>query len=158
MKVIKGDLTLTKDTVFEESIKVEGHIKGKDNERFNLRVAGNINAWDIDAGDIDAVNINAGNINARDIDAVNIDAGDIDAGDIDAVNINAGDIDAGDIDAVNINAVNINAVNINAGDIDAGDIDAWDIIVNKHTRKSKTAKVTARIYITNKSDLERKEW
>ena len=60
MKIIKKDLVLTKDTTFTESIKVEGNISG----RFNLKVEGNIVAW----------NINAWNIVAKDIDAVDIDA------------------------------------------------------------------------------------
>jgi len=45
MKIIKGDLILTKDTTFSESIKVKGDIKGY----YNLKVAGNIDAWNIDA-------------------------------------------------------------------------------------------------------------
>lgn len=53
MKIIKGDLILTEDTNFKESIKVEGNIKGD----YNLNVIGNIdarniNAWDIKAKDI----------------------------------------------------------------------------------------------------------
>ena len=63
MKIIKGDLILTKDTTFSESIKVKGDIKGY----YNLKVAGNIDAWDINAMDIDARNINAWNIDAMDI-------------------------------------------------------------------------------------------
>lgn len=39
-KKIKGDLILTKDTSFDESIEVEGNIKGY----YNLKVEGNINA------------------------------------------------------------------------------------------------------------------
>ena len=73
MKIIKGDLILTKDTTFSESIKVKGDIKGY----YNLKVAGNIDAWDINAMDIDARNIDA-----RNIDAWNIDAWDINAMDI----------------------------------------------------------------------------
>ena len=44
----------------------------------------------------------AGDINAGDINAMNIDAGDIDAGDINAMNIDAGDINARDINAGDI--------------------------------------------------------
>ena len=83
MKIIKGDLILTKDTTFSESIKVKGDIKGY----YNLKVAGNIDAWNIDAGNIDAWNINAMDIDARNIDARNIDAGNIDAWDINAMDI-----------------------------------------------------------------------
>ena len=70
MKVIKGDLVLEKDTVFDEDIKVEGDIVCK-NGRWN------INAWNITAGDITAENITAGDINAWNIDARNIRAWDI---------------------------------------------------------------------------------
>jgi len=129
MKIIKGDLILKKDTTFNESIKVEGDIKGW----FNLRVKGDIYAGDIDARNIDAWDIYAGDIDARNIDAWDIDARNIDAWDIDARNIDAGDIDAWDIDARNI---------------DAGDIDA---------RNTKDAKTICRVYIKNKSKLERKE-
>ena len=108
MKTIKGDLILTEDTTFDESIKVEGNIRGY----FNLKVA-------------------------RDIVARNIDAMDIVAR-----NIDAWDIDAWDIDAWDINARNI---------------DAWDIICEKRIKKSKTAKTICRVFITNKSELKRKE-
>ena len=73
MKTIKGDLILTEDTTFDESIKVEGDIKGY----YNLKVVGNIDARNIYARNINAWNINAGDINAGDIDARNIDALDI---------------------------------------------------------------------------------
>ena len=138
MKIIKGDLILTKDTTFSESIKVKGDIKGY----YNLKVAGNIDAWDINAMDIDARNINAWNIDAGNINARNIDAWNIDAGNIDAWNINAGDIDARNIDARNINAGNINAL---------------DIICEKRIKKLKTSKTVCRIYVKNKYSLARKE-
>ena len=133
MKIIKGNLILTKDTTFSESIKVEGDIKGY----YNLKVAGNINARNIDAGNIDA-----GNIDAR-----NIDAGNIDAGNIDAWNINARNIDAGNIDAGNIDAWNINARNI----------DARDIVCEKRIKKLKTSKTICRVYVKNKYSLVRQE-
>ena len=95
-KIIKGDLILTKDTVFEESIEVQSNIICK-SERFSLKVRGdinarNINALNIKAEDINALNINAWNINAEGIKAEGINAGNINAGDINAWNINAEDI------------------------------------------------------------------
>ena len=68
MKIIKGDLILTKDTTFSESIKVEGDIKGY----YNLKVKGSIDALDIDARNIDARNIDAWNIDAGNINALDI--------------------------------------------------------------------------------------
>ena len=73
MKTIKGDLILTEDTTFDESIKVEGNIKGY----FDLKVIGNI-----DCRNIDCWNINCGNIDCKDIDCGNIDAWNINAGNI----------------------------------------------------------------------------
>lgn len=83
VKVIEGDLILTENTEFSEGIKVKGDIKGKDYKRFNLKVAGDINAWDIDA---------------------------------------------------------------------------WEIIIEKRIKKTESSKTRARIFIENKSKMERKEW
>jgi hypothetical protein len=127
-KTIEGDLIITEDTTFKESIIVTGNIKG----RYNLNVIG-----DIDAGDINACNINARNINAWDINAW----------DINACNINACDIDAWDI----------NASDIDAWDINASDINARDIICEKRIRKSDDVKTISRVFILNKSSLEKKE-
>ena len=63
MKSIKGDLILKKDTIFKESITVEGNIKG----RFDLKVEGNIDCLDIDCGNIDCWDINCRNIDCLDI-------------------------------------------------------------------------------------------
>lgn len=82
MKIIKGDLVLEEDTFFGESIKVSGNIRGKNGERFNLRVVGNIDAGDIKAWNIDARDIDAGDMKVWNIDAENIYARDIEAGDI----------------------------------------------------------------------------
>ena len=133
MTNIKKDLILTEDTTFNESITVEGDIKGY----FNLKVVGNINAKNIDAWSIKAKNI--------------------DAWDIDAWNIDAWNIKAKNIDAWNIDAWDIKAKNIDAWNIDAWDIDAWDIICEKRIKKSNKAKTFSRIFIQNKSKLERKE-
>ena len=92
VKLIKGDLVLTKDTVFKTSITVEGNIVCK-NGWFNLTVRGDINAWDIDAW-----NINARNINAQ------------------------------------------------------------DIICESRKKKSPKARTFARLFVTDRSKLERKEW
>jgi len=143
MKTFKGNLVLKKDTVFEESITVKGHITCKDGKRFSLRVA----------GDIDAGNIDAGNIVARDIDAWDIDAGNIVARDIDAWDIDAWDITARDIDAWDIDAWDITA-----RDIDAWDITARDIICESRKNKTSGATTIAHIFIQEKSKLKRKEW
>jgi len=89
MKIIKGDLILKEDTIFNESIKVEGSIKGY----FNLNVCGNIVCSNIDCRDIDCGNIDCGNIDCRNIDCGNIDCRNIDCRDIDCRNIDCLNID-----------------------------------------------------------------
>jgi hypothetical protein len=131
------ELVLTKDTVFEESIEVEGSIRCAGNNKFSLKVAGNIHAWNINAGNIDAGNIHAWNISAGNIDAWNISAWDIKAWDIKAWDINAGDI--------------------NARNIDAWDIKAWDIICESRKKKTKESRTIARVFVQGRSKLERKE-
>ena len=73
-------------------------------------------------------------------------------------NINAWDINARNINARNINAWDINAWDINAWDINARNIDAQDIICETRKKKSVQAKTKARIYIKNRSKIERKEY
>ena len=51
-------LVLTKDTVFDESIEVDGNITCEGG-RWSLKVIGNIVALDIVTGNIDAENIDA---------------------------------------------------------------------------------------------------
>ena len=43
-------------------------------------------------------------------------------------------------------------------DIDAGNIDAGNIVCETRKKKSESAKTKARIYIKNKSQIERKEY
>ncbi len=92
VKVIKGDLILEKDTIFNESIEVKGNIVCKNNDLFNLTVYGNIKAENISARDISAGDISAWDISARDISARDISAGDISAWDISAEDISANNI------------------------------------------------------------------
>ena len=145
-KIIEGNLILDDDTVFDESLEVHGSIIGKNGNRYNLTVNGNISArdmstWDITAGnitarditakDIIAKNITAEDISAWDISAKGISANDITAEDIEALNIDTGNIKAIDIYAWNITALNIKALNINAWNISARNIDASFILCEK---------------------------
>ncbi|MGA2130663.1 MAG: hypothetical protein ABSG05_03580 [Candidatus Pacearchaeota archaeon] len=119
--IVNGDLILTEDFKISKHLIVHGDVEGKDGERFNINArnidAGNINAWNIDARNIDARNINAWNIDAR----------------------------------------NINALDINAWNIDAWNIDARNIICETRVKKDKKCKTIARIYIKNRSKIKRKE-
>ena len=125
-KIIEGNLILDDDTVFDESLEVHGSIIGKNGNRYNLTVNGNISARDMSTWDITARNITARNITADDITA-----DDITAEDIEALNIDTGNIKAIDIYAWNITALNIEALNINAWNISARNIDASFILCEK---------------------------
>ena len=140
--VIHGNLVLEKNTTFDNSIRVEGDIVGKDDKRYNLVVNGSINVWNINAWHINANgNIRAtGNINATNIITCgNIRTdGDIKASNISARNVVAWNIKVWDIDASRIHTLNLNAHNINVieniiatyGNIHAsGNINARDIEV-----------------------------
>jgi hypothetical protein len=104
MKTIKGNLILEKDTVFDESIVVEGSIQGKDGMRYDLKVKG-----DIDCHNIDCRNIDCNNINCNDINCYDIDAYYIVCRNIDCINIDCIDIDCYNIDCDNINCDDISA-------------------------------------------------
>jgi len=88
-KTINRNWIMEKDEVIDDDLIVKGSISGKDGQRFNLRVNGDINARNINVRNINARDINARNINARDINARDINARDITAGNIDAWDINA---------------------------------------------------------------------
>ena len=81
--VIHGNLVLKENTIFGNSIHVEGNIVGENGMKYDLKVNGNL---DVD-GSIRARNLDvSGNINARVIDA----QGDIDAlGSVNTMIINA---------------------------------------------------------------------
>ena len=107
---------------------------------FDVDVKSNIKAKNINAWDINALDIEAGNIKAMDINAGDIIAGDIKAWDIKAGDINAGDIKAWDINALDIEAGNIKARDINAGDIKAGDINFYGVCYAYKNIKCKSIK------------------
>ena len=89
---IEGNLTLTKDTVFDEDLVVRGNIICEGG-KFDLTVKGNINCFDI----------NSHNIDCHDINCCNIDCLNIDCHDINCYNINCHDINCFDIDCAGIN-------------------------------------------------------
>ena len=130
MTTQRKDLIMTKDTVIDGDLTAY-NITGKNGERYNLTVRGNI-----DASNIGALDINALNINAYDIDAY--------------------DINADDIYACNIDAHDINAHDINAHNINAHDIDVWFILCESIKQKE-GSKLLAMNIITKRSGYEQKE-
>ena len=95
MKIYKTQKEVEKDIkngmlVVNESVEFKCSI----NIDASLKIAGDINARDINAKDIKAWDINAKDIKAWDIKAWDINAKDIKAWDINAKDINARDINA----------------------------------------------------------------
>ena len=63
MKTIKGNLELKKDTIFNESINVEGNIFGN----FSLKVEGDLNCLDLNCKDLNCLNLNCLDLNCWDL-------------------------------------------------------------------------------------------
>jgi len=164
-KIIKGDLVLKKNTVFDRSLKVMGNIRCEGGfwgltVKGNVCVLGNIDVrdikcLDIDCHDVNCDNIKADNINVLDINAHNIDALDIDCHNIDAWNVYANSIKAWNINVDNIDVLDISARNIDAWDIKCLVINAWDII-SESVKLKKGGKVLAYSLVENRSSREKK--
>ena len=162
-KIIEGNLILDDDTVFDESLEVHGSILGKNGNRYNLTVNGNISAeditaWDISAKNITAKDISAENITAKNINAKNINAWNITVLDITANDITAKDITALDISARNLDAWDISAKNITARNLDALDISTWNIhasfILCEKLEQEPGSTLTATKVINNRSSYK----
>ncbi len=165
-KIIEGNLILDKDTVFDESLEVHGSILGKNGNRYNLTVNGNISALYITANyitakNLDAMDITAKNLDARDITAWNITAWNIHAHnitaewDITTVNIIAMDITAsGDITALDITAKNITAINLDAVNITARNLDT-DFIICEKLEQEPGSTLNAKKVINNRLSYKR---
>jgi len=83
MKIIRGDLILKEDTTFNEDLKVEGNIYGKNRERYNLIVNGDLNCKDLDC-----FNLNCKDLNCLDLDCFNLDCKDLNCENLDCWDLN----------------------------------------------------------------------
>ena len=77
MKTINGDLIMEKDMTFNEDLVVEGGIFGKDGNKFNLRVFGNLNCLNLNCGNLDCFNLNCFNLNCRDLNCRDLNCRDL---------------------------------------------------------------------------------
>ena len=160
-KFIEGDWHLDRDFRTDEDIIVTGDIISSNNNQqeqeqkqlINLGSDRIINAGSI-SGDnirISASYIRANNLRVYDIYAGAINAVDIYAsGNVDAIGlISAHTLDANDISAPLIDAYLINANNIRADFI---------ICQDRILKKAGESKTSAKVFITNKKNLEKKNW
>ena len=68
---------MKKDEIIEESLLVEGNISGKNGNRYNLIVKGDLDCRDLNCRDLDCLNLNCRNLdcfnlNCRDLDCWNL--------------------------------------------------------------------------------------
>jgi len=145
MKKIKGDLILTKDTIFNEDIEVTMSIKGGD---FDLTVNGNIKCHNIRCGNLDAHNIECWNVDCHNIHCRDLNGGDI----------RCWDINSEDIRCHNIDTHNINCNDLDCWDINCNDINCHDVIYCKTLKKKANSIIRARALIKNRFQLKIKEW
>ena len=83
MKTIKGDLILKKNTVFNESLTVEGNIIGN---------------WDLNCKDLNCWNLNCWNLNCNDLNC----------NDLNCKDLNCGDLNCNDLNCRNLNCEDLN--------------------------------------------------
>ena len=77
MKIIKGDLIMTEDMTFDEDLRVEGNIFGKDGNRYNL------NCRNLYCRDLDCWNLNCGNLDCRDLNCWDLSCWNLNCRDLD---------------------------------------------------------------------------
>jgi len=69
MITIHGDLILEKDTEYNESLTVEGNILGKDVNRYNLKVCGDLDCLNLNCWNLDCRNLNCGDLDCWNLKA-----------------------------------------------------------------------------------------
>ena len=77
MITIKGNLILEKDTTYEDSVTVEGCILGKDGERFNLTIKGNLTCWDLKCLDLTCEDLTCWDLTCNDLTCWDLTCGNL---------------------------------------------------------------------------------
>ena len=123
MKTIKGNLIMEKDMIFNESLKVEGKILGKNGDIFNLIVNGNLTCGNLNCNDLDCLNLNCRNLNCFDLtcwdlDCRNLDCLNLTCGNLNCRNLNCGDLNCGDLNCSDLTCSDLNCWNLNCRNLD----------------------------------------
>ena len=69
---------MEKDMTFNKDLKVEGNISGKDGERFNLKVHGDLNCRDLNCEDLNCDDLNCEDLNCENLDCLNLNCENLD--------------------------------------------------------------------------------
>ena len=72
-KTIQGNWIMEKDEIIEGDLKVKGNISGKDGNRYNLIVNGDLNCRNLDCMDLNCRNLNCRNLKCGDLNCWDLD-------------------------------------------------------------------------------------
>jgi len=92
MKIIHGDLIMKEDLTFHEDLRVEGNIFGKDGERFDLNVKGNLNCGNLNCGNLYCWDLECRNLDCGDLNCLNLDCWNVSCRNLDCWNLNCGNL------------------------------------------------------------------
>ena len=87
-KTIQGNWVMKKDEIIEGDLKVEGNISGKDGNRYNLIVKGNLDCLDLDCLDLDCWDLDCWDLNCGDLNCWDLECLDLDCWDLNCGNLN----------------------------------------------------------------------
>ena len=122
-KTIKGNLIMEEDMTFDENLIVEGNVSGKDGNRFNLVVKG-----DLDCRDLNCLNLNCLNLNCWDLNCLNLNCWDLNCLNLDCRDLNCRDLDCRDLDCLNLDCWNLNCKNLNCKNLSCDDLNCRNLI------------------------------
>ena len=88
MKTINGDLIMEKDMTFNEDLVIKGNIFGKNGNRFNLKVIGNLKCFNVNCGDLNCGNLNCSNLNCGNLNCNNLNCLDLNCNNLNCLDLN----------------------------------------------------------------------
>jgi len=79
---------MEKDEIIEGNLIVEGNIFGKDGEKYNLIIRGDLNCYDLDCRNLNCLNLNCLNLNCLNLNCSNLDCWNLDCLDLNCLDLN----------------------------------------------------------------------
>ena len=144
MKTIKGNLILEKDTIFNEDLTVKGNITGKDGNRYNLTVN----------GDLNCLNLRCWDLRCENLDCKNLDCWDLRCWDLRGGDLKCWDLDCNDLDCLNLNCGNLNCRDLKCGNLNCRDLIFYAVAIAYNSFKCKSWKASRPNYIIKCLDGE----
>ena len=91
MKIIEGDLIMTEDMTFDDDLKVNGNIYGKDGIKYDLN-CGNLNCLNLNCENLTCLDLNCENLNCWDLNCWDLTCFDLTCRDLNCGNLNCWDL------------------------------------------------------------------